>query len=65
MHRLGAPTNTAFNYLGLLPGVRMFECGELMDQVRWIKTAGEVTLLEEAANILDDAYLEALPHQLF
>ncbi len=46
---------------GLLPGARMFDCTELMDQVRWVKTAGEVALLEEAANILDDAYLEVFP----
>ena len=46
---------------GLLPGARMFDCTELMDRVRWVKTAGEVTLLEEAANILDDAYLEVFP----
>lgn len=32
-----------------------------MDRVRWVKTAGEVILIEEAANILDDAYLEVLP----
>ena len=46
---------------GLLPGVRMFDCTELMDRVRSVKTAGEVSLLEEAANILDDAYLEVFP----
>ena len=46
---------------GLLPGARVFDCTELMDQVRWVKTAGEVRLLEEAANILDDAYLEVFP----
>jgi Xaa-Pro aminopeptidase len=45
----------------LLPGARMFDCTELMDQVRWVKTAGEVALLEEAANILDEAYLEVFP----
>ncbi|MDP6227657.1 MAG: aminopeptidase P family N-terminal domain-containing protein, partial [Dehalococcoidia bacterium] len=39
---------------GLLPRMTMTDCTDLMDQVRWIKTPGEVTLLEEAANILDE-----------
>ncbi len=30
---------------GLLPGARMFDCTELMDRVRWVKTAGELSLL--------------------
>ena len=42
----------------LLPRVTMMDCTGLMDRVRWIKTAGEVKLLEEGANILDEAYLE-------
>ena len=43
---------------GHLPGARLFDCTRLMAQVRWIKTPGEVKLLEEAADILDEAYLE-------
>jgi Xaa-Pro aminopeptidase len=43
---------------GLLPRLTMMDCTGLMDRVRWIKTAGEVELLEEGANILDEAYLE-------
>ena len=42
----------------LLPGVTMVDCTELMDRVRWIKTDGEVKLLREGADILDEAYLE-------
>ena len=43
---------------GHLPGARLFDCTRMMAQVRWIKTPGEVQLLEEAADILDEAYLE-------
>ncbi len=39
----------------------MMDCTEMMDQVRWIKTSSEVQLLEDAANILDEAYLEVFP----
>ena len=46
---------------GLLPNLTLMDCTAMMDQVRWIKTASEVKLLEEAANILDDAYLEVFP----
>lgn len=45
----------------LLPGVTMVDCAELMDRVRWIKTPGEVALLREGADILDEAYLEVFP----
>jgi len=41
------------------PQMRMVECTALMDRVRWIKTAAEVALLRRAADLLDDAYLEA------
>ena len=43
---------------GHLPKARLFDCTRLMAQVRWVKTPGEVALLEEAADILDEAYLE-------
>ena len=46
---------------GLIPGVTMLDCTEMMDRVRWIKTEGEVKLLREAADILDEAYLEVFP----
>ena len=48
----------------LLPGVTMADCAELMDRVRWIKTPGEVALLREGADILDEAYLEVFPDVL-
>ncbi len=44
-----------------LPGITMLDCTELMDKVRWVKTSAEVALLKEAADILDDAYLEVFP----
>ena len=45
----------------MLPGINMFDCTELMDRVRWIKTDREVALLIKAADILDEAYLEVFP----
>ena len=45
----------------LLPGLTLMDCTELMDRVRWIKTDEEVKLLKEAADILDEAYLEVFP----
>ena len=41
------------------PKLRMADCTAMMDRVRWIKTGEEVTLLRKAADLLDDAYLEA------
>jgi Xaa-Pro aminopeptidase len=40
-----------------LPGMRMTDCTALMDEVRWIKTPGEIKLIKRAADLLDDAYL--------
>lgn len=42
-----------------LPQMRMVGCTALMDRVRWIKTDDEVMLIRRAADLLDDAYLEA------
>lgn len=42
-----------------LPHMRMCECTDVMDRVRWIKTEAEVALIRRAADLLDDAYLEA------
>lgn len=42
-----------------LPKMKMGECTALMDRVRWIKTDEEVKLIRKAADLLDDAYLEA------
>jgi Xaa-Pro aminopeptidase len=45
----------------LLPNVTMVDCTRMMDEVRWRKTRGEIALLERAADLLDDAYLEVFP----
>ena len=44
-----------------MPGGELLDCTGMMDQVRWIKTSGEVELLREGALILDEAYLEVSP----
>lgn len=44
-----------------LPRMRMVDSTTAMDEVRAIKTAGEVSLLKRAADILDDAYTAVLP----
>lgn len=45
----------------LLPRASIADCSGLMDEVRWIKTPGEVALLREAADLLDEALLEVFP----
>ena len=42
-----------------LPRMKIAACTALMDRVRWIKTDEEVKLIRKAADLLDDAYLEA------
>lgn len=44
-----------------LPRLTMTNATGLMDEVRWIKTEGEIALLKRAADLLDDAYLEVFP----
>jgi Xaa-Pro aminopeptidase len=44
-----------------LPRVEMINCSPLMDQVRWIKTPGEIELQKRAADLLDDVLLEVFP----
>ena len=44
-----------------LPQVQLVDSTALMDEVRWVKTAGEIALLKRAADLLDDAYAEVLP----
>ena len=39
----------------------MINCSPLMDEVRWIKTPGEIELQKQAADLLDDVLLEAFP----
>ncbi|MFQ5872289.1 MAG: M24 family metallopeptidase [Dehalococcoidia bacterium] len=41
-----------------LPDAQIFDCTEMMNEVRWIKTPGEVELLKQAADIQDEAFLE-------
>jgi Xaa-Pro aminopeptidase len=44
-----------------LPKLQMFNCSRMMDEVRWIKTAGEITLQKTAADMLDDVLAEVFP----
>ena len=46
---------------GRLPGLSMVDCTAMMNQVRWVKTPGELALLRKGADLLDDAYLEVFP----
>jgi Xaa-Pro aminopeptidase len=41
-----------------LPRLTLVECTQLMEQVRSIKTPGEIALIKRAAEILDNAFLE-------
>ena len=42
----------------LLPKANIVDCTQMMDQIRWIKTPGEVELIRQGAKLLDEAYLE-------
>jgi Xaa-Pro aminopeptidase len=42
----------------LAPGAELLDCESLMDSVRWIKTEAEIALLEEAADLQDEAFVE-------
>ncbi|MBI4635929.1 MAG: aminopeptidase P family protein [Candidatus Rokubacteria bacterium] len=44
-----------------LPELQMVDCAPMMDEVRWVKTPGEIALLKQGADLLDDAYLEVFP----
>jgi len=44
-----------------LPKLQMFNCSRMMDEVRWIKTAGEIALQKTAADMLDDVLAEVFP----
>jgi len=39
----------------------MADISRLMDEVRWIKTAGEISLQKKVADMLDEVYLEYFP----
>ena len=45
----------------LLPNLQMLDCAAMMDEVRWVKTPGEIARLKKGADLLDDAYLEVFP----
>jgi Xaa-Pro aminopeptidase len=44
-----------------LPKLQMVNCSRMMDEVRWIKTAGEIALQKTAADMLDDVLFEVFP----
>jgi len=44
-----------------LPRLSMSDCAAMMDEVRWIKTKGEIELLKHGADLLDEAYAEVFP----
>lgn len=41
-----------------LPNLRMVDCTGLLDTVRSVKTPAEISLLKQAADLLDEVYLE-------
>ncbi|CAN7770122.1 Xaa-Pro peptidase family protein [Variovorax sp. LjRoot84] len=41
-----------------LQDLDMVDCTELMNRVRWIKTPAEVQMIQQAADLLDEVYLE-------
>ncbi len=45
----------------VLPRLEMIDCSRMMDEVRWIKTPGEIELQKTLADLLDDVYLETFP----
>ena len=44
-----------------LPSATIADCARMMEEVRWIKTPGEVQRIREAARILDEVYLDVFP----
>ena len=44
-----------------LPDAEIADCARMMEEVRWIKTPGEVERIREAARILDEVYLDVFP----
>jgi Xaa-Pro aminopeptidase len=41
-----------------LPKARLSDCTAMLDEVRWIKTPGEIDLIKRGADVLDEAFLE-------
>ena len=44
-----------------LPKLQMIDCARMMDEVRWIKTPGEIAIQKKAADMLDDVLFEVFP----
>lgn len=44
-----------------LPAAEIVDCAGMMEEVRWIKTPGEIERIREAARILDEVYLDVFP----
>jgi Xaa-Pro aminopeptidase len=44
-----------------LPQLQMVDCTRMMDEVRWVKTPGEISRLKIGADLLDEVYLEVFP----
>ena len=44
-----------------LPGARFVDVTAMLEQVRWVKTAGEIELFRRAGALLDQVYLEVFP----
>lgn len=44
-----------------LPQLQMVDVAAMMDEVRWVKTEGEIALLKKGADLLDDAYADVFP----
>ena len=44
-----------------LPAAEIIDCAPMMEEVRWIKTPGEVDRIREAARLLDEVYLDVFP----
>jgi Xaa-Pro aminopeptidase len=43
------------------PGIEMIDCASMLEDVRAIKTPGEIALFKRAADLLDDVYTEVFP----
>jgi Xaa-Pro aminopeptidase len=44
-----------------LPQLHMIDIVQMMDEVRWVKTSGEIEELRKGADLLDEAFLEVFP----
>ena len=53
--------NTLGAVRSYFPKADILDCSDMMDEVRWIKTKGEISLLQANADLLDKAYLEVFP----